>query len=205
MTERRSITELRGELRSLYLKYHLPATKISRNELEQQIDLMKKFGEMKEASGKPKPQPSGRKPAREIPDGEENEEGFIVPKKPNPSQLDSEKKKEKKKKEKEVPVVEVDSGTGSESEEEEAKAKKSAKKVEKAEVKKTLSDEQRAKLKDIVEKNKPKRTISDEQKAKMKAGKEAKKAEAKKEAPPPDAPEPETKKTAKLPVFKIPQ
>jgi len=147
----------------------------------------------------------GRTKAKEV-EGDEKD-GVVIPKKPVKEKTQYAEKQEKKKAATIKPgKLDDDSGTGSESEAEEKKAKVSAKKVEKAAVEPTAS--------------KPKRTLTEEQKAKMKAGREAKKAggdaKPKKDDAPPDAPskkekpvkekaetKPDESQYIKLPVFRL--
>lgn len=188
MTERRSIVELRKELKKLMVENAPAPSTMRRAEVEQMVNLYKRVAEMKKELPKPEQQKRGRKEPREVPT-EEVSDGISVPKTPKKIELDY--KPKEKKTVKPTKVEDEDSGTGSESEAEVEKAKKSQKVVDATPVAKT---------------EKPKKTLTDEQKAKMKAGREAKKAQVKKETPPSDAPpkteEPE-KKAPKLPVFKI--
>jgi hypothetical protein len=144
---------------------------------------------------------TGRKKAMEV--EAEGKDGIAVPKKLDKPKTAYAEKQEKKKASTIKPgKLDDDSGTGSESEAEEKKAKVSSKKVEKAVVEPTAS--------------KPKRTLTEEQKAKMKAGREAKKAggdtaKPKKDDAPPDAPAKQEKPVKqddnaqfiRLPVFNL--
>jgi len=214
--QNKGIEAHRRELKIRLLQTFPSSTsKLSRTEVEQINKILDKYDAFKKETPEEPKLPTGRKPARDIPT-EKSNEGFILPQNPKEHQLvDNRDRKVKKKEIKKIEVADDrrqrsgsdGSGTGSESEEEVKTSKKVKKVVAETPTapKRTLSDEQRAKLKDIVEgktTEKPKRVLTDEQKAKMKAGRDAKKAETKKDAPPPDAPE-TTEKKVRLPVFKI--
>ena len=213
--QNKGIEAHRRELKIRLLQTFPSSTsKLSRTEVEQINKILDKYDAFKKETPEEPKLPTGRKPARDIPT-EKSNEGFILPQNPKEHQLVEEKRRKQKKEIKKIEVADDrrqrsgsdGSGTGSESEEEVKTSKKVKKVVAETPTapKRTLSDEQRAKLKDIVEgktTEKPKRVLTDEQKAKMKAGRDAKKAETKKDAPPPDAPE-TTEKKVRLPVFKI--
>ena len=216
---RKTIAELRAEVRSMMAAVQIAPSKMCRTELERMREVYGAAAERNKAlppaeknkGGRPRtkePEPprekkvGGRKKAVEVEGAEK--EGVVIPKKLDKPKTAYAEKQEKKKAATIKPgKLDDDSGTGSESEAEEKKAKVSAKKVEKAAVEPAAS--------------KPKRTLTEEQKAKMKAGREAKKtggdaaAKPKKDDPPPDAPskkeKPETKEEdagyLRLPVFRL--
>ena len=185
MDKRKPINELRRDLKALMATNAPPPSSLCRSEIEQMLGIYQRVAEMKKELPPPVKQKGGRKPAREV-ENTTTTEGIEVPKTPKKIEVDY--KPKEKKTVKPAKVEDADSGTGSESEAEQEKAKKSQKVVDAT---------------PVVKADKPKKTLSEEQKAKMKAGREAKKAESKKETPPPDAPPKETPKGTKLPVFKI--
>jgi hypothetical protein len=202
--KKKPIGELRKELQHLLLDLKVAPSKMkNRGDIEQLIGVYSKFSAEKKAVPPAPREKGGRKKAKEVEGAEKD--GIAVPKKLVKEKTQYAADKEKKAKATIKPGKlddDSDSGTGSESEAEEKKAKVSSKKVEKAVVEPTAS--------------KPKRTLTEEQKAKMKAGREAKKAggdtaKPKKDDAPPDAPSKKEKPVKqddnaqyiRLPVFNL--
>jgi len=204
--KKKPIGELRKELQHLLLDLKVAPSKMkNRGDIEQLIGVYSKFSAEKKAVPPAPREKGGRKKAVDVEGAEKD--GIAVPKKPVKEKTQYAADKEKKAKTTIKPgKLDDDSGTGSESEAEEKKAKVSAKKVEKAAVEPTAS--------------KPKRTLTEEQKAKMRAGRLAKKgddaAKPKKDDAPPDAPskkekpvkekaetKPDESQYIKLPVFRL--
>lgn len=200
---KKSVTDLRRELRTLMAGVQVAPGRMSRGDLERMISVYGTANEKVKSLPPAEKGKTGRKKAAEVEGAEKD--GIAVPKKLDKPKTAYAEKQEKKKASTIKPgKLDDDSGTGSESEAEEKKAKVSSKKVEKAAVEPV---------------SKPKRTLTEEQKAKMKAGREAKKAggdaKPKKDDAPPDAPAKKEKPTEKketkedesqyikLPVFRL--
>lgn len=210
--KKKSVYELRKDLRILMEKMRVTPSKMARADVEQMINVYSKAVEVKATEPPAVHRKGGRSKPKEV-ESSPDEMGIVVPKKVVKEKTEYAIEKEKKAKKPAAPAhVAEDSGTGSESEEEERVAKKAVAKVSKAAVAPTPVE-------------KPKRVLSDEQKAKMAAGRQAKKAaagggaetpkkaEPKKatvavggETPPPDAPpSAPVKKEKMIPVFKTAQ
>lgn len=200
---KKSVADLRRELRTLMAGVQVAPCKLARGDLERMISVYGTANEKVKSLPPAEKGKTGRKKAVEVEGAEKD--GIAVPKKLDKPKTAYAEKQEKKKAATIKPgKLDDDSGTGSESEAEEKKAKVSAKKVEKAAVEPA---------------SKPKRTLTEEQKAKMKAGREAKKsgdAKPKKDDAPPDAPakkekpvkekaetKPDESQYIKLPVFRL--
>ena len=158
---KKNIAQLRAEVRGMMASIQVAPSKMCRADLERMKEVLGAAAEKDKSLPIPNKKHGGRTKAKEV-EGDEKD-GVVIPKKPVKEKTQYAEKQEKKKAATIKPgKLDDDSGTGSESEAEEKKAKVSSKKVEKAAVEPTAS--------------KPKRTLTEEQKAKMKAGREAKKA-----------------------------
>ena len=203
---KKSVAELRKELKKMMVEVAVRPSSLSRGDLERMISVYGTANEKAKALPPAEKGKTGRKKAMEV--EAEGKDGIAVPKKLDKPKTAYAEKQEKKKAATIKPgKLDDDSGSGSASEEDEKQTKKATKKVEKAAVEPTAS--------------KPKRTLTEEQKAKMRAGRLAKKgddaAKPKKDDAPPDAPskkekpvkeKAETKQDdesqyIKLPVFRI--
>ena len=181
---KKSVADLRRELRTLMAGVQVAPCKLARGDLERMISVYSTANEKVKTLPPAEKGKTGRKKAMEV--EAEGKDGIAVPKKLDKPKTAYAEKQEKKKAATIKPgkLDDDDSGTGSESEAEEKKAKVSSKKVEKAAVEPTSAPP-------VAEKKK--RVISPEHLAKMKAAREAKKAAVKGDAPAP-APAPAEKK-----------
>ena len=208
---KKSVADLRRELRTLMAGVQVAPCKLARGDLERMISVYSTANEKVKTLPPAEKGKTGRKKAMEV--EAEGKDGIAVPKKLDKPKTAYAEKKEQKAKATIKPGKlddDSDSGTGSESEAEEKKAKVSSKKVEKAAVEPTSAPAP-------APAEKKKRVISPEHLAKMKAAREAKKAagdaaKPKKDNAPPDAPSKKEKPVKekddssqyiKLPVFNL--